>query len=170
MLKHDTQIMVKAKQIALERQILSQHQISMRSWISPNYLEKYYTLRNSSVPNTLVLLLLLLQNSRGIIDCTTEMQLMYETITIGEHASSGSSSEVSQSMPLIPRIPPIAYQTPTNICFHSQSETIGQMQTNHVQVCHRHIAFEIRIYGLALIVQRLTFRSLEILINSNFLI
>jgi hypothetical protein len=111
MLKHDTQIMVKAKQIALERQILSQHQISMRSWISPNYLEKYHTLRDSSVPNTLLLLLLLLQNSRGIIDCTTEMQLMYETITIGEHASSGSSSEVSQSMPLIPRIPPIAIST-----------------------------------------------------------
>ncbi len=164
MLKHDTQIMVKAKQIALECQILSQHQISMRSWISPNYLEKYHTLRDSSVPNTL------LQNSRGIIDCTTEMQLMYETIIIGEHASSGSSSEVSQSMPLIPRIPPIAYQTPTNICFHSQSETIGQMQTNHVQVCHRHVAFEIRIYGLALNVQHLTFRSSEILINSNFLI
>jgi len=161
--------MVKAKQIALERQILSQHQISMCAWISPNYLEKYHTLRDSSVPNTL-LLLLLLQNSRGIIDCTTEMQLMYETIIIGEHASSGSSSEVSQSMPLIPRIPPIAYQTPTNICFHRQSETIGQMQTNHVQVCHRHVAFEIRIYGLALIVQCLTFRSLEILINSNFLI
>jgi hypothetical protein len=164
--------MVKAKQIALECQILSQHQISMRSWISPNYLEKYHTLRDSSVPNTLLLLLLLLllQNSRGIIDCTTEMQLMYETIIIGEHASSGSSSEVSQSMPLIPRIPPIAYQTPTNICFHSQSETIGQMQTNHVQVCHRHVAFEIRIYGLALNVQHLTFRSSEILINSNFLI
>jgi hypothetical protein len=137
--------MVKAKQIALECQILSQHQISMRSWISPNYLEKYHTLRDSSVPNTLLLLLLLLlQNSRGIKDCTTEMQLMYETIIIGEHASSGSSSEVSQSMPLIPRIPPIAYRTPTNICFHSQSETIGQMQTNTVQVCHRHVAFEIK--------------------------
>jgi hypothetical protein len=103
--------MVKAKQIALECQILSQHQISMRSSISPNYLEKYHTLRDSSVPNTLLLLVLLLvlQNSRGIIDCTTEMQLMYETIIIEEHASSGSSSEVSQSMPLIPRIPPIAY-------------------------------------------------------------